>query len=218
MLNWFVNTNEVKVENVSISDDSDTDTSTINRPRSTSKDSKDTVDQEIVKVNMDINDLLPTELRNELHNELLNEIEEFDKEELCKIWDTERNEPPRYYFYDLLDEIKEGIKLKHIEKVDKSSFLTRLNYTLNVIVLNNRLRLQGKDIGFSPTDQEYMNAFKILLHNEFRTRYRNTINISFSLLVMSGLALIYENNSFLTGVYVTNCLLIGSFLIRNFFD
>lgn len=136
--------------------------------------------------------------------DLLKDIREFDKEDLDEI-----DEPNKYYFYDLLDEIKDFDKndLKHIEMKDSSTFLTKLQYTLEVIAVNNRIGAFGIDTGYSYTDQEYKDAYKKLLAIEFRDRYKRILDFSFKLFLFSGIGLLFDSSSFLSGVCFTSILL-----------
>jgi hypothetical protein len=155
--------------------------------------------------------IVNTEIFNVIPKELLNEIAEFDHDDLSEV-----DEPDRYYFYDLLDEIKDGIELTHvkIKKSTYSNFLSRLQYSLEVIIVDKRIKNFGIDEQFSYTDKEYADAYKQLTSLEISSRYRRTIAIGFALFVASSIGLLNGSNQFLSGVYVTNVLLFGSFILN----
>jgi hypothetical protein len=207
MLNWFVvneQPNIVKenaVASVYDSDQAPDQTPSI----STTPETLDIQTPEHSPVTLDM------EIINIMPRELINEICEFDKEDLEVV------ESYRYYFYDLLDEIRDFDKneLKHVPMKDPSTFLTKLQYTLEVIVVNDRVKQSGIDTGYSYTDDEYKNAYKKLLEIEFRNKFRVTINLSIGLFILSSLGLLCDNTpSFLSGVYFANMLMYGSLLFR----
>lgn len=143
-------------------------------------------------------------------SKLFNEIREFDKDNLEEVYQLNR-----YYFYDLLDEIKnfDKTKLKYVLMKDESTFLTKLQYTLEVITINDRVKQFGKDIGYSYTDDEYKNSYEKLLKIEFRNRFQLAINLSIGLITISCLGLLCDDNPpFLIGLYISNILLYSSIL------
>ena len=157
-----------------------------------------------------------TEIIHEMPEAILKEIWDFDKNTL-----VETDEPDRYFFYDLLDEIKEGIDLNHVETKQTASFLTKLHYTLEVLIVDKRIKMYGKDNGFSYTDQEYTDAYKRMMAIEFRNKYKLTFNIGFGLFIISSIGLLVDNSPFLLGIdqgiFFTSILLYGSLLSKSIF-
>ena len=121
---------------------------------------------------------------------------------------------------DLLDEIKKGTKLRHVQTKEPNSFMKTLQYTLDVLIVNERIKTSGRDDGFLYTDKEYAHAFKKLLTYETKNRFRSTTKAGFGLFIVSTIGLIINNmigsaNSFWTGVYLTNMFLTGSFIFNS---
>jgi len=136
---------------------------------------------------------------------LLKDIREFDKDDLF-----ETDSPNRYYFYNLLDEIKRGVKLNHID----TDFPSILKQTLETIIINDRIK-NGKHFG-SYTYDEYEDAFKQLNLLEISYKYRTTILLGCFLFLISSLGFLSDSNTS-TFLYVTNTLFFGSFILSTFY-
>ena len=151
-----------------------------------------------------------------LTKELLKDIHEFDHVDLFPMnWYLEQIEGK---YSKLLDSIRKFNKdsLKHVEPKISCNFLTKLQYTLEVIVVDNRIKNYGMDTGYSYSDEEYKNAFKKLVSVQFHNKYKNILKMSFGIFVLSGIGILIEHNQFLSGVYFTNLLLYSSVILRNF--
>jgi len=155
------------------------------------------------------------EILNIFPKELLNEIIDFDQDDLSEV-----DEPARYYFYDLLDEIRDGIELNHVEikKSNYPKFLSKLQYSLEILIVNKRIKNLGNDHQFPYSDKEYEDAYRQLITIEISNRYRRTIATGFALFVISSIGLVVDNNTnkFLSGVYFTNALLFGSYILNTY--
>ncbi len=150
---------------------------------------------------------------NLLSEDLLKEIVNFNHSILITI-----DEPNRYFFYDLLDEIRDGVDLTHVEiESNRSTFISKMQYTLEVLIVDKRIGIFGKDNGFSYTDKEYTDAYKRLVSIEISNRYRRTSNIGFILFVSTTIGVLVNNNQFLSGMYLTNILLFGSFILNSIY-
>jgi len=144
--------------------------------------------------------------------DLLIEIGSFNKETLIETDQLDTNE----YHNDLLEEIRTGIDLNHVEPNIPTSFMTNLRYTLEFLIVNKRIKTSGKDNKMPYTDIEYSSAYKNLLRIEAGHRYRVTANLGFGLFLLSTVCILYgENNAFFSGMYVTSVALSGSFLFSN---
>jgi hypothetical protein len=200
-MNWFVVS-----KNEDVSDC--TSTSSSESSRSHTPDIPDTPDTPNISdiINMPYTPVISD---IEISKNLLIEIIEFDKEDLNQVY------PIKYYFYDLLDEIKNRIDLKHVETKESCSFLTKLKYNLEVIIVNDRLKRYGEDNRYLYTDNEYEYAFKKLLQIESGYKFRKFTNLGFVIFLFTGFGLLNDNSPFLSGIYFTNIILIGSFLFCN---
>jgi hypothetical protein len=149
----------------------------------------------------------------ELCKELCREIRSFDK------GDLEPTETKTYYFYTVLDKIKKGVYLRHVQPKETEPFINKLKYTLEVMIVNERIRICGQD-RLPYTDKEYANAFKKLLKYEVTSRIRSTVKIGCNLFMISTLGFIVtsvseSSNSFWLGVFLTNIILSGSFILNS---
>jgi hypothetical protein len=148
---------------------------------------------------------------SDIQKELFQEIITFDKNILNT---TEQN---IYEYSELLQEIRDGIYLKHIEQKEyTSSFLTKLDYAMQVIIVNNRIKNLGKDNNFSYTDKEYSDAFKQLINIECsRIRSRIYIDIN-NIIILTGILSYIEyflsKNEDSVEVIIPQIFLYGSFL------
>lgn len=137
--------------------------------------------------------------------DLLDEIKNF------KFFKLEKNMKP-----DLLESIKKGISLKHVNIKEKEcSFLIKLQRTLEATIINKRIKTYGSNNNFSYSDKEYSDAFKKFMAVESYHKYKTFINISFVIFVSSSIGILINKNPFIAGVYLTNFVLAGSFLISN---
>lgn len=121
-----------------------------------------------------------------------------------------------FYPKDLLNEIRQGIKLKRVEPKESNKFLNYLQYNLEVLIVNERISRCGKDSGSFYTDQEYKNAFNKIIKNERDYRYRRTYMVGFGIFVLSLFGSIINNhNYFWNGVYISNIIFGGTFLFNS---
>jgi len=193
MLNWLIINNEVKKP----------DEQTIKVEPEQSK-----VEPVIsTSVSNSVSNSVYTEIIYLVPKNLLEDIRNF-KRTCDKI-----DEPQRYFFYDLLDEIREGYDLKHVCVKKSVPFLTNLTYTLEVLIINQRIKTCGKDTGFSYTDKEYSDAYKKLMAIEIRNKFRTIYNIGFGICLISSIGFLLDN-PFLSGVYFTNLFFYGSLVIN----
>jgi hypothetical protein len=92
--------------------------------------------------------------------------------------------------------------LKPVTIVEPSNFMYRLKNSIEIEIVENRLKHTGYDNGFSYTDIEYDLAYNAIFSRKWYTGLNFVINNNRALIITSGLIALTSHNAVMQGIFL----------------